>query len=61
MAVGGIKEKLIAADRFGMSKVLIPFSNRFDIEELPESVKKRLEIVPVKTIEEVILHTMGKV
>lgn len=59
MAVGGIKEKLIAADRFGMSKVLIPYSNRFDIEELPESVKKRLEIVPVKTIEDVIFHTMA--
>jgi ATP-dependent Lon protease len=57
LVVGGIKEKLIAADRFGMKKVLIPYDNAVDIEELPESVRNNLQIVPVKTLDEVIAET----
>lgn len=54
LAVGGIKEKLIAASRFKIKKVYIPHENEEDTDDLPESVKKTVEIVPVKTVYEII-------
>lgn len=60
LEIGGLKEKLLAAVRAGCTKVLIPEPNVRDLEELPESAKKALEIVPVKTIDEVIAHALVK-
>jgi ATP-dependent Lon protease len=56
--IGGLKEKLLAAHRSGITKVLIPEDNRKDIEEIPANVKKGLTIIPVSTIEEVLSHAL---
>lgn len=56
--IGGLKEKLLAALRGGITKVLIPRDNAKDLEEIPLNVKKGLEIVPVRTIEEVLSHAL---
>ena len=49
-----ILEKLMAAERAGLKKILIPEENVRDLDEVPEEVRKKLEILPVKTIEEVL-------
>lgn len=54
LAIGGLKEKLIAAHRGGIKTVLIPEENAKDLAEIPENVKADLEIVPVKWIDEVL-------
>ena len=55
-AIGGLKEKLLAAMRGGITKVLIPKDNEKDLVDIPDKVKKGMEIVPVSTIEEVLSH-----
>ena len=54
MPIGGLPEKLMAAQRAGIKKVLIPAENERDLEEVAEEVKEKLEIVPVETMEQVI-------
>ncbi|MCI4428518.1 MAG: endopeptidase La [Burkholderiales bacterium] len=53
-AIGGLKEKLLAAHRGGITTVLIPEENVKDLQEIPENVKNRLEIVPVRWIDQVL-------
>ncbi|PPE65882.1 endopeptidase La [Caldimonas caldifontis] len=53
-AIGGLKEKLLAAHRGGIKTVLIPEENVKDLQEIPENVKDQLEIVPVKWIDKVL-------
>ncbi len=53
-AIGGLKEKLLAAHRGGITTVLIPEENVKDLQEIPENVKNKLEIVPVKWIDRVL-------
>jgi ATP-dependent Lon protease len=53
-AIGGLKEKLLAALRGGIKTVLIPEENLKDLQEIPENVKNGLEIVPVKWIDKVL-------
>ncbi|WP_309638320.1 endopeptidase La [Methylibium sp.] len=53
-AIGGLKEKLLAAHRGGIKTVLIPEENVKDLQEIPENVKNHLEIVPVKWIDKVL-------
>ncbi|MDO9358126.1 MAG: endopeptidase La [Polaromonas sp.] len=53
-AIGGLKEKLLAALRGGIKTVLIPEENAKDLQEIPENVKSGLEIVPVKWIDQVL-------
>jgi ATP-dependent Lon protease len=53
-AIGGLKEKLLAAHRGGVKKVLIPEENVKDLQEIPENAKNNLEIVPVKWIDQVL-------
>jgi ATP-dependent Lon protease len=60
-AIGGLKEKLLAAHRGGIKTVLIPEENAKDLQDIPENVKNHLEIVPVKWIDQVLeiaLETM---
>ena len=60
-AIGGLKEKLLAAHRGGIKTVMIPEENVKDLQDIPENVKNQLEIVPVKWIDrvlEVALETM---
>jgi ATP-dependent Lon protease len=52
--IGGLKEKLLAAHRGGIKTVMIPEENVKDLQEIPENVKNRLEIVPVKWIDRVL-------
>ena len=59
MPIGGLPEKLMAAQRSGIKKVLIPKANVRDLEDVPEEVRNSLEIVPVETIDEVIRHALG--
>jgi ATP-dependent Lon protease len=58
LPIGGLKEKLLAALRGGIKKVLIPEDNVKDISELPPSVKNGLEIVPVSRMEQVLQHAL---
>ena len=53
-AIGGLKEKLLAAHRGGIKTVLIPEENVKDLQEIPENVKNHLEIVPVRWIDQVL-------
>ncbi|WP_257265426.1 endopeptidase La [Endozoicomonas sp. ONNA2] len=54
LAIGGLKEKLLAAHRGGIKKVLIPEENRRDLKEIPDNIKDDLEIIPVQWIDEVL-------
>ncbi len=60
LAIGGLKEKLLAAHRGGIKKVLIPEENEKDLEEIPKNVKEGLQIVPVKTVDEVLKNALTK-
>ena len=59
-AIGGLKEKLLAALRGGIKTVLIPEENAKDLQEIPENVKNGLEIVPVKWIDQVLEIALEK-
>ena len=54
LPVGGIKEKLLAAHRYGIKQVLIPSENEHDLEEIPEEVLKEMKVVPVSNLDEVL-------
>ena len=54
LPIGGLKEKLLAALRGGLKTVLIPKDNEKDLSEIPENVKKGLELIPVLTVDEVL-------
>lgn len=58
LAIGGLKEKLLAALRGGIKTVLIPQENEKDLEEVPENVREGLEIIPVKTVDDVLAHAL---
>ncbi|WP_240810642.1 endopeptidase La [Formicincola oecophyllae] len=60
LEIGGLKEKLLAAQRAGIRKVLIPEANRKDIAELPEKLRAGLEIIPVSHVDEVLSHALVK-
>ncbi|MFZ5670469.1 MAG: endopeptidase La [Pseudomonadota bacterium] len=57
-AIGGLKEKLLAALRSGVKTVLIPQENEKDLADVPENVKSGLEIIPVSTIDEVLARAL---
>ena len=59
LPIGGLREKSIAAHRSGLNTILIPHLNIADIEDIPNEVKSALNIIPVKTIEEVINHALN--
>jgi len=57
LPIGGLKEKLLAAKRIGVTKVIIPKKNKKDLVNVPANVKNSLEIVPVEKLDEVLQHT----
>jgi len=59
LAIGGLNEKLIAAQRNGIARVLIPRENEKDLAEIPAKVKEGLTLIPVATIEEGLAHVFG--
>jgi len=60
LPIGGLKEKLLAAHRAGIKKVLIPFENQKDLVEIPEVIKNNIEIICVKNVDEVLKHALTK-
>jgi ATP-dependent Lon protease len=58
LPIGGLKEKLLAALRGGITKVLIPEENAKDLADIPDNVKNGMEIVPVSRIDEVLEHAL---
>ncbi len=60
LAIGGLKEKLLAALRGGITTVLIPQENVKDLEEIPDNVKKELTIIPVSHVDEVLKHALAE-
>jgi len=59
LPIGGLKEKLIGAQRAGITKVLIPKDNLIDLKDVPEEVKNQLTILAVETVEDVLRETLG--
>jgi ATP-dependent Lon protease len=57
-AIGGLKEKLLAALRSGVKTVLIPVENEKDLADIPENVKSGMEIIPVSTMDEVLARAL---
>lgn len=60
LPVGGIREKVMAAHRAGIKKVLLPAENERDIEEIPKNVRKQLEFVLLNTVDEALEHALVK-
>ena len=60
MPIGGLPEKLMAAQRAGIKKVLIPADNADDLDDVANEVKQKLEIIPVRTVEEVLNLLLGE-
>jgi ATP-dependent Lon protease len=60
LPIGGLKEKTLAAERAGIKKVLFPHENIKDLKDVPDSVKENVELVPVKTMDEVLKHALVK-
>ena len=58
LPIGGLKEKLLAALRGGIKTVLIPHENEKDLAEIPDNVKRALEVSPVQTVDEVLAHAL---
>jgi ATP-dependent Lon protease len=54
LPVGGIREKMLAARRFGVHTVILPALNEPDLAELPEEVRRDMTFVPVETLEQVV-------
>ena len=59
LAIGGLKEKLLAALRSGIKTVLIPSENEKDLADIPANVKTALEIIPVATADEALAHALA--
>jgi ATP-dependent Lon protease len=59
LPIGGLKEKLLGAQRAGIKKVLIPKDNLVDLKDVPEEIKEQLTIIPVETVEDVLKETLG--
>ena len=60
LPIGGLKEKLLAALRAGIKTVMIPEENVKDLTEIPENVKKGLEIIPVSRMDDVLKHALTR-
>ena len=60
LPIGGLKEKLLAAHRAGIKKVLIPMENKKDLVEVPKTVLDSIEIIPVKNVDEVLKVALTK-
>ena len=59
LPIGGIREKLIAATVNGIKRVFIPYLNKQDLEEVPEEVKKSLDLVLVKNYQDIYYYLFG--
>ncbi|MCG2634585.1 MAG: endopeptidase La [Gammaproteobacteria bacterium] len=60
LPIGGLKEKLLAAARGGIKTVLIPMDNKKDLADIPETISKQLQIIPVRWIDEVFSRALAE-
>ena len=60
LPIGGLKEKLLAAHRAGIEKVLIPIENKKDLVEVPKTILESIQVIPVKNIEDVLKVALTK-
>jgi ATP-dependent Lon protease len=60
LPIGGLKEKMLAAIRAGVTTIVIPEQNRKDLEEIPKHILKKIKIVTAKTIDDVLKLTLEK-
>ena len=58
LPVGGIKEKMLAAMRAGITRVMLPARNRRDLEEVPAEAKEKLEFVFLENVDDAVRNTM---
>ena len=58
MPIGGLPEKLMAAQRAGITKVFIPYDNQDDLEDVADEVREKLEIIPVKKVTDVLKRVL---
>ena len=61
LPIGGLKDKALAALRYGISKVIIPLENKKDLVEIPEELRKKITFYPVKDMDAVIELALGKI
>jgi ATP-dependent Lon protease len=54
MSVGGVKEKVLAAHRAGLTRVILPDRNMRDLDDVPQDVRKQIEFIPVRNIDQVL-------
>jgi len=59
LPVGGIKEKVLAAHRAGIKRVILPKDNKKDLDDVPDDVKEDIEFLHVETVEDVLKETIG--
>ena len=60
LPIGGLKEKLLAAKRSGLKKIVMPSKNEKDLDEVPKTILKGLDLVFVDNIDEVVKNTLEK-
>jgi len=60
LPVGGIKEKVLAANRAGIKTIILPKENLRDIDEIPHNVKRKLKFITVSTVAEVLENALVK-
>lgn len=60
LPIGGLKEKVLAANRAGIKKVIIPFENEKDIEEIPQNVRRTIEFVLASNMDEVLANALAR-
>jgi ATP-dependent Lon protease len=60
LPIGGLKEKVLAAKRAGITKIILPFENEKDLEEIPDTVKRNMKFILVADMDEVLPHALVK-
>jgi len=60
LPIGGLKEKILAAHRFGLRTIILPKHNEIDLEDIPDDVKKVMKFIPVETVAEVLESALEK-
>ena len=60
LPIGGLKEKALAAKRYGISKVLIPDRNKKDLEDVPKQIRKNMEFIVAETMDDVLSLSLKK-